>query len=111
MDQDNLSSKAFGNLIKTYRVQRGWKQEELAERCGYSREYLSLVEQGKRKLTRQEQVNKLADLLGIPQERLDAVGKGIPNRKLLTVQGKESEDILLQALLEEKWKLITKGKI
>ena len=71
-------SNTFGKLIKTYRELRGWKQEELAERWGYSREYLSQVERGKRKLEKQEQVHKLADILDIPQEQLDAIGKGLP---------------------------------
>jgi transcriptional regulator with XRE-family HTH domain len=93
-------SNTFGKLIKTYRELRGWKQEELAERWGYSREYLSQVERGKRKLEKQEQVHKLADILDIPQEQLDAIGKGLPARKLRGQSVKGSDDVLLQALLE-----------
>ncbi|MBV9614296.1 MAG: helix-turn-helix domain-containing protein [Ktedonobacteraceae bacterium] len=94
------NENAFGKLIKTYRERRGWKQEELAERWGFSREYLSQVELGKRKLDKYEQVYRLADILGIPQDQLDAIGKGIPPRKLQEQSGKGGDDILLQALLE-----------
>jgi transcriptional regulator with XRE-family HTH domain len=94
-----MDNNAFGKLVRTYRKQRGWSQGELADRWGFTRAYVSQVERGKRKLDKQEQVFRLADILGIPEERLEAVGKGIPRR----VDAKKSlggDDLLLQALLE-----------
>ncbi|SRR6266487_335222 len=93
-------ANAFGKLVKTYRELRGWSQEELAERWGHSREYVSQIERGKRKLDKQEQVYKLADILSIPQERLDAIGKGIPERTYAATPTYGDTDVLLQALLE-----------
>jgi transcriptional regulator with XRE-family HTH domain len=94
---ENLSGNAFGNLIKSFREQRGWSQGQLAEKWGHTREYVSLAERGKRKVDRQDQVNRLAEILGIPYEKLVAVGK-MPS-KASTPPLQES-DVLLQALLE-----------
>ncbi|HLI07905.1 MAG TPA: helix-turn-helix transcriptional regulator [Ktedonobacteraceae bacterium] len=92
-----MEENAFGKLVRAYRKQRGWKQEELAERWNVSCAYVSLIERGKRKLEKQEQINRLVDILGIPEERLAAVGKGMPRRK---PDPRDSDDVLLQALLE-----------
>ncbi len=95
-----LGSNAFGKLVREYRKQMTLSQEEVAEQWGYSREYLSLIERGKRKLDQIEQVYRLADILQIPHERLDAIGKGIPQRKIKPQHPSEGDDALFQALLE-----------
>ncbi|GCE23418.1 helix-turn-helix domain-containing protein [Dictyobacter kobayashii] len=95
-----MDENAFGKLVRMYRLQRGWKQEELADRWGFSREYVSQIERGKRKLDKQEQVSRLADILGIPEERLASAGKSMPFRKLKTSSLSEGDDLLLQALIE-----------
>jgi tetratricopeptide (TPR) repeat protein len=95
-----LTDNAFGKLVKSFREQRGWSQGELAERWGHTREYVSLIERGKRKLDKQEQINRLADILEIPSERLDAIGKGVPQRRAITEKPADADDILLQTLLE-----------
>lgn len=95
-----LSNNAFGKLVKSFREQRGWSQGELAEKWGHTREYVSQVERGKRKLNKQEQINRLADILEIPPERLDAIGKGIPQRQVIVEHPSDADDILLQTLLE-----------
>jgi transcriptional regulator with XRE-family HTH domain len=95
-----LSNNAFGKLVKSFREQRGWSQGELAEKWGHTREYVSLVERGKRKLDKLEQINRLADILAIPSEQLDAIGKGIPQRRTRAESPSDADDILLQTLLE-----------
>ena len=67
-----LNANTFGQLVRSYREQRGWSQEELAERWGHSREYVSQIERGKRKLDSMTQAMRLADILDIPQEKLEA---------------------------------------
>lgn len=94
-----MNSNAFGKLVRSYRKQRKWTQGELAERWGFTREYVSQIERGKRKLDKQEQVSRLADILNIPEERLEAAGKGI-SRRVDTTKPLEGDDLLLQALLE-----------
>lgn len=100
MVRGTLSNNELGKLVKAFREQRGWTQEELADKWGYTREYVSQVERGKRKLDRQEQVNRLADILEIPQEKLDAIGREVPQRKKKANKPSEADDILLQTLLE-----------
>ncbi len=95
-----LSTGEFGKLVRTYRIQRGLSQQQLADKWGHSREYISQIERGTRKLDRVNQVNRLADILDIPPERLDAIGKGIPQRKMVAEHPSEADDVLLQALLE-----------
>jgi transcriptional regulator with XRE-family HTH domain len=95
-----MDNNAFGKLIRAYREQRGWKQEELAKRWGFTREYVSQIESGKRKLDKPEQVTRLADILGISEEQLTHVGKGKPPRQLFAQRSSGSGDLLLQALLE-----------
>lgn len=94
-----MDNNAFGKLIRAYRKQRGWSQDDLADRWGFTRVYVSQIERGKRKLDKQEQVFRLADILGIPEERLEAVGKGMPRRGNAK-KSLEGDDRLLQALLE-----------
>ncbi len=96
-----MDQNAFGKLVRAYRHQHGWKQDELAERWGFTREYVSQIERGKRKLDRPEQVTRLADILGIPEEQLARVGKGTPSKRPTGAQrGSKSDDLLLEALLE-----------
>ncbi|QBD80198.1 XRE family transcriptional regulator [Ktedonosporobacter rubrisoli] len=97
-----MENNAFGDLVRSYRRQRGWKQEELAKRWGFTREYVSQIERGKRKLEKNDQVRRLADLLGIPQEQLEAIGKSIP----VLQKPVEGNDRLLQALLEPAQNMI-----
>lgn len=95
-----MSNNAFGKLIRAHREKRGWKQGELADRWGFTREYVSLVERGKRKLDKPEQVTRLANILGISDEQLAQVGKEIPPKPSSTRNADKSDDVLLQALLE-----------
>lgn len=94
-----LSSNSFGNLVREYREQMGMSQEDVAKQWGYTREYVSLIERGKRKLDQLEQVSRLADILQIPYERLDAIGRGIPSRTIQPQHPLEADDAILQALL------------
>jgi transcriptional regulator with XRE-family HTH domain len=97
---EGLSTNEFGKLVRNYRVQRNWSQQQLADRWGHSREYVSQIERGVRKLDHVEQVNRLADILEIPSERLDQIGKGIPHRKSEAEHVSKADDLLLEALLE-----------
>src|SRR6266567_1455013 len=95
-----ISSNTFGKLVRAYREQRHWTQEELADKWGFTREYVSQVERGKRKLDRTDQVIRLADILEIPYERLAAIGRGLPQQALAANHPQEADDVLFQALLE-----------
>jgi len=94
-----LNKNEFGALVKTYRKQRGWTQEELADRWGHTRGYVSQVESGRRKLDSTEQLVRLADVLDIPSEKLEAIGRGIPARKIQAEHPSQADDAILQMLL------------
>jgi transcriptional regulator with XRE-family HTH domain len=94
-----LNKNAFGQLVRSYRQQRGWTQEELAERWGHARVYVSQIEQGKRKLDSMTQVMRLADILDIPQEKLEEIGRGIPKRKIEIQKPEQADSAILQMLL------------
>jgi len=96
-----LNKNEFGELVKAYRKQRGWSQEELAERWGHSREYVTSIESGRRKLSGTTQLIKLADILDIPSEKLEVIGRGIPERKKQATSSKENESEVLQMLLAQ----------
>ncbi|MBV9021623.1 MAG: helix-turn-helix domain-containing protein [Ktedonobacteraceae bacterium] len=94
-----LNTNAFGQLVKSYREQRSWMQEELAARWGHAREYVSQIERGKRKLDSMTQVVRLADILDIPQEKLEEIGRGIPKRKIAVEKPEQADSAILQMLL------------
>ena len=94
-----LNKNEFGNLVRAYRKQRGWTQEELAERWWYTRAYVSQIEAGRRRLDSTSQVVRLADILDIPQEKLEAIGRGIPVRKIQAQTPAQADNKILQMLL------------
>lgn len=94
-----MDTNSFGQLVRAYRKQRNWKQEELAQRWGFTREYVSQIERGTRKLDKSEQVYRLADILGIPEEKLAAAGKDLPYSRRISTPITQ-DDALLQILLE-----------
>lgn len=44
-------AKTFGRVLQEARLQKGFTQEELAEKCGLDRTYISLLERGLRQPT------------------------------------------------------------
>lgn len=54
----------FGNRLKALRKEKGLSQEELAERSGLNRPYISGIEKGKRNVSL-EVMEKLAEALGV----------------------------------------------
>lgn len=58
----------LGKRIKTLRLKRGWKQVDLAAHCGFSRIYISQVENGAKDI-RISSLEVLASAFGmtIPQ--------------------------------------------
>src|SRR4051812_39015866 len=95
-----LKNDEFGALVKAYRKQRGWTQEQLAENWGYTGSYVSQVETGKRKLDSATQVVRLADILEIPPEKLETIGRGIPtSKKAFSISSNEADNSIIQMLL------------
>jgi hypothetical protein len=57
------------------------------------------VERGKRKLDSMTQVTRLADILDIPQQKLEEIGRGIPQRKTAVQKPEQDDNSILQMLL------------
>jgi transcriptional regulator with XRE-family HTH domain len=94
-----LDKNEFGRLVKAYRKQRGWTQEDVAERWEHTNAYVSQIERGVRKLDSTIQIIRLADILDIPQEKLEAIGRGIPERKKKAEFSEQNDSAVLQMLL------------
>jgi transcriptional regulator with XRE-family HTH domain len=62
--RDDELVRRFGTLVRRLRLNRGWSQEDYAERCGLHRTFLSSVERGE-KVVSLTTANKLALGLGI----------------------------------------------
>lgn len=41
----------FGNRVRELRTQRNWSQEELAEKTGFHRTYIGMIERAERNLS------------------------------------------------------------
>lgn len=51
MDPERSPKAAFGQLLRVLRDERGWTQDELGERSGYSGTHISAIETGRRSPT------------------------------------------------------------
>jgi transcriptional regulator with XRE-family HTH domain len=54
----------FGKSVRALREERGYSQEELAERAGFHRNYVGGIERGERNVTL-ENIAKLAKALAV----------------------------------------------
>lgn len=61
--------KKFGKRLRALREERGWSQEEFADRAGLHRTYVSAVERGVRNPTLSV-LQRLAKALGVPISEL-----------------------------------------
>ena len=59
----------FGKRLRQFREERGYSQEELAERAGLHRNYVGGVERGERNVAL-ENIVKLAKALSVPPRDL-----------------------------------------
>ena len=67
MRQSRLNGVTSRN-IKKHRNDRGWSQEELADRCGHHRTYIGAIERGERNITLQTLERISAALSVLPKE-------------------------------------------
>jgi len=87
--QDGSAKKInVGPIIRKYRKSLGWSQKYLAEESGLSREYVNMLEHGKR-TTSLDTLQKIAS----------AFGKDASD--LLAAMGEEKEKLELAVLLTE----------
>jgi len=63
--------KRLGQNLRQHRLEKGWSQEEFADRAGLHRTYISDIERGARNPTITV-VQKIADALGVKASTLIA---------------------------------------
>jgi transcriptional regulator with XRE-family HTH domain len=66
-------ARAFGNLVRKYRVKRNMNQTELADKLGISAGYLSDIECGRRGPVRAVRMIAISHILDLPMKKLMGV--------------------------------------
>lgn len=61
--------KVFGENVRRHRLERGWSQEELAEKCGLHRTYIGSIERSERNVSLTN-IQLIAKGLGVKIEEL-----------------------------------------
>jgi XRE family transcriptional regulator, regulator of sulfur utilization len=59
----------FGKRIRGLRQQKGWSQEELADKAGLHRTYIGAIERGEQNVSI-DNLERLAKVFGLALERL-----------------------------------------
>jgi transcriptional regulator with XRE-family HTH domain len=68
-------SRAFGNVVRRHREEKGLSQENLADQAGIHRTYVSSIERGKVRLGL-DIAKQVADGLGVPLHKLIEEAEG-----------------------------------
>ncbi|QNA74174.1 helix-turn-helix transcriptional regulator [Streptomyces sp. So13.3] len=58
------------DVLKAYRALHKIKQQDLADLLGYDQSYVSLLERGKRTIRDMDELRRLAQVLGLPEDEL-----------------------------------------
>ncbi len=77
-----MAAEAFGKRVRERRDQEGLSQEELAERVGISRNYLSQIERGQANNISWQLMERLASTLGMRLEVEQELGEDISMDRL-----------------------------
>ncbi len=76
---------AFGAAVRRLRRERGWSQEEFADRVGVHRTYMGSVERGERNLSLLN-IGRIADALQVTLTALMAEVEGSPGGRSMSVR-------------------------
>lgn len=100
-----MIAKQIGERLRAYRNQKGWSQEELAERAGFHPTYIGQLERGEKNATI-ESISRVSGALGIPLSVLfenisvQPVEDGIPSKcyEIIQKQPLKDQEALLNML-------------
>ncbi|MFJ8312713.1 MULTISPECIES: helix-turn-helix domain-containing protein [unclassified Streptomyces] len=81
LDPESSPAAAFGERLRTLRDERGWTQDDLAERMGFSATHISAVETGRRPPT--TRFANSADRVFGTGDRLQRQGRAVRHTALL----------------------------
>lgn len=97
----NLSVE-MGQRIRSYRLQNGLNQEELAEKCGLHPTYIGQVERGEKNATI-ESISKIANGLSLSLSKLfENIGSSVDNNNYPT----EAYNLMLSLPTNEQEKML-----
>ncbi|MHB1794578.1 MAG: helix-turn-helix domain-containing protein [Acidobacteriaceae bacterium] len=74
------SNQALAYNLRAFRAERGWSQEEFADRCGLHRTYIGAIERGERNVTLNT-LNNIASALEISSAELISESRRAKNPK------------------------------
>ena len=95
-------SVEIGQRIRSYRLQNGLNQEELAEKCGLHPTYIGQVERGEKNATL-ESISKIANGLSLSLSKLfENIGSGECNKNFPA----EAYDLMLSLPTDEQEKML-----
>ncbi len=67
--EEEILLKKLGEILRKYRMQKGFSQEKFAEQTGLDRTYISGLERGKRNPSYLI-IKRIANILEIPEQKL-----------------------------------------
>lgn len=111
MRRDSMSPKEFGNYIKNKRLDRGFTLQELGERIGKSKSYLSHIENGRRGIPDPELLKEISEALNVNHMELMTMAGHIPDltkKEKEILRANEEFKKSLNVKLEEALEKITK---
>lgn len=92
----------IGQRIRSYRLQSGLNQEELAEKCGLHPTYIGQVERGEKNATI-ESISKIANGLSLSlSELFENIGSGVDNDNYPA----EAYNLMLSLPMNEQEKML-----
>lgn len=75
-------TKIIGQRVRHYRLEKGWSQEQLAERAGCHPTYIGQIERGEKNAT-VESLWKISSGLGVSLSKLfECIGDDTPSRNI-----------------------------
>lgn len=95
-------SLEIGQRIRSYRLQKGLNQEELAEKCGLHPTYIGQVERGEKNATL-ESISKIADGLSL---QLSTLFENIGGSTDAVNYPAQAYDLVLSVMPDEQEKLL-----
>ena len=109
----------FGQTVRQRRREEGFSQEELAQKIGISRNYLSQIERGQATNLSWQVMNRLTSVLGLKQEVGTLEGTELPPSLVEFANQADlpPDDVVMLARLKyrgqqpntpEKWELLYK---
>ena len=81
LNNGSQTRELLANNIAFFRLEKGWTQEDLAEKLGTNSVYISNLENAKKNV-RVDYIDKLTKVFGIKPEQLFIARKNIKNHRI-----------------------------